>query len=556
MNYLVLIIFILSIKGCTHLDETALYIDNLENENNISYKHVNNYGSYIPPMCYTKLKEKHKVYNACYSCHTRGKHPNFINDTILQKEYSFPKKMMKNPYLNLFKDKSKKALLLSDDAILTYVNKSNYFDDNRLIILRKNLPKKWFGYKPDCYFNFDSNGFDRDTENKYTLWRAFRYYPFLGTFWPTNGSTDDVMIRLDKNFSLDKNKKFNINIYTINLAIVEANIKQKEIPINLVDETNYGVDLDGDGKIAQARKIFYSSSFKISYVGYAKELLAKKKIHLVSGLFPLNTEFLHSVRYLTLKNNHVTSAKRMKELRYTKKTYWKNYAQLKQLADEELRESTMNQSRYPQLKVYRGDFKKGFDNNLGWIYQGFIEDRQGVLRPQTNEETLSCMGCHSAIGATTDTIFSFARKFEGVNERNNNFGWNHWSQKDLKGVKDRKLSYKIDGVKTKNILEYTFYLKQSMGNEFRDNQEINKKFFNKDNIPIDSEINKIKDDVSYLLMPSKQRALELDKAYKTIVEEQSFINGRDSNMKPIKTAYKDVNSSSTGVKRIITQSLQ
>jgi hypothetical protein len=47
---------------------------------------------------------------------------------------------------------------------------------------------------------------------------------------------------------------------------------------------------------------------------------------------------------------------------------------------------------------------------------------------------------------------------------------------------------------------------------------------------ISSEAQKIRTDVSYLLFPSAKRALELNKAYKVIVDEQSFIYGRDAHV--------------------------
>ena len=50
------------------------------------------------------------------------------------------------------------------------------------------------GFRPDLDFEqgFDVDGFARDGSG----WRALRYKPFPGTFWPTNGSIDDVFIRL------------------------------------------------------------------------------------------------------------------------------------------------------------------------------------------------------------------------------------------------------------------------------------------------------------------------------------------------------------------------
>ncbi|MCX7913864.1 MAG: hypothetical protein N2511_04690, partial [Thermodesulfovibrionales bacterium] len=41
----------------------------------------------------------------------------------------------------------------------------------------------------------------------------------------------------------------------------------------------------------------------------------------------------------------------------------------------------------------------------------------------------------------------------------------------------------------------------------------------------------LREDISTLLYPSKERALMLNKAYWTIVKEQSFIRGREANIK-------------------------
>lgn len=49
----------------------------------------------------------------------------------------------------------------------------------------------------------------------------------------------------------------------------------------------------------------------------------------------------------------------------------------------------------------------------------------------------------------------------------------------------------------------------------------------------------LKDDISYLLMPSSKRALKLNKAYRLVVKEQSYIYGRDVNIKPSNNVYKD-----------------
>ena len=82
------------------------YIQNLEVENNISYAEiVNTRGSYITSMCYTKTMDEttNRVFNPCYSCHTKGEIPNYYNDSNLQVEYNFPAEVMTNPFTNLFK---------------------------------------------------------------------------------------------------------------------------------------------------------------------------------------------------------------------------------------------------------------------------------------------------------------------------------------------------------------------------------------------------------------------------------------------------------------------
>src|SRR6185312_7951444 len=85
----------------------------------------------------------------------------------------------------------------------------------------------------------------------------FRYKPFPGTFWPTNGSTDDVMIRLPRFFRSDAQGVENREIYKANLAILETALGVGDkVPdekilrrVESIDESVVGLDLNGDGKI-------------------------------------------------------------------------------------------------------------------------------------------------------------------------------------------------------------------------------------------------------------------------------------------------------------------
>ena len=532
----------------------------------ITSKNIKNMDSvYISPQCYTKTQDnKGNTFNPCYSCHINSSAPNFIDDFDLQASYDFSESSNKNPFTNSFKDRTTLVEKIADKEILSYINQSNYkSSDGRIIIADKlnyDLPSKWDfaydgkkdgkwkGYIPDSYFNFDDEGFDKDLNGIYTGWRAFAYTPFLGTFWPTNGSVDDVLIRLPKSMMQDEKGNFSKEIYKINLAIVESMIKKQDIKLDFeVDESKYNVDLNHNNLVDKTSIIVYKWNkpdalskypkviYKNYYVGLAKKELIENKLHISPGLYPDGTEFLHSVRYIGIdeQKNSIKMSPRMKELRYTKKTSWNNYSQLSNAAQSEIKEKDAFPER---LRGVKGDMEKGLSNGLGWVYQGFIEDKNGNLRPQSYEETLSCIGCHSGIGATTDSSFAFPRKFDEKN------AWYHWTKKDLKGTKDRVLSNKKG--------EFVFYLEQNRaGDEYRANEEIKNKFFDKDGKLIQSEVDKIKDDITYLIYPSVKRAIKLNKAYKVIVDEQSFIYGKDAHIKPLDdSVHKEVEpGKSTGI---------
>ena len=548
-------LFVLSVlfvfSGCSNPDQAKETIDgndteSLLNDNNTTglfYGHHINKTAYIPSMCYTKTVDKDgNTHNPCYACHNKNNPPNFtLDDQVLQLIYAFPSMALKNPYSNLFKDFTKDVAAIGDDEIVRYVNKSNYFDKNGSIILANklaNLPDnwdyikngKWDGYIPDCYYHFDHEGFDHNPKNKkLTGWVAFGYMPFLGTFWPTNGSTDDVLIRLPAPFrQASKKGDNNTSIYKLNLSILEALIKKSNVTIPPTDENTFGVDLDQDGQLSTAETIVYAQEGNLSkmhYVGYAGKLQEEGKVHIAGGLYPVGTEFLHSVRYINADDNGgISIAPRMKELRYGKKIAWLNYRELENLGKAAKRVVDDDPNA---IEFFGGNLEGGLTNELGWQYQGFIENTDGDLRPQNEEETLNCMGCHSAVSTTTDTTYAFPRKLD-----NHNGGWYHWTQYSLKGVPE--FQYK-DGT-----YEFSNYLKlNKSGNEFRTNQEVLKKFY-VDNDLNASAIEILHHDVSYLLYPSYKRALLLNKAYRALVKTQSYTKGRTAHIKPLSNVYKKV----------------
>jgi hypothetical protein len=504
---------------------------------------LHNPQAYIPSQCYTKTEdEEGRVHNPCYACHVESRRPNYINDADLQQAYAFPDRAFSNRWTNLFEDRGAAVDAQSDQAILAYVRQDNYLDadgEPRLASILAEPPAgwdfdgdgRWDGYVPDSYFQLDERGFDRDPEGRYTGWRAFAYYPFLGTFWPTNGSTDDVLIRLAPELREDENGTFDPDAYRLNLTIVEAVVKEKNVAMDPVDESRFGVDLDKDGVIGTASQVTYDwaplEGRTMSYVGRALVRQRAGELKLAAGLYPLGTELLHSVRYIDVTDDGIALAPRLKELRYARKVSWRTYAQLEEQALAELKESHDFPDR---LRLVRGDVEHGVSNDQGWVYQGFIEDAGGDLRPQTFEESVFCVGCHGGVGATRDGVFSFHRKLD---HRAHQQGWYHWTQEGIQGLPEPR---RADG-----RFEYTAYLEENgAGDELRENDEVRERFFTSDGALDPEAVDRLHQDIGHLLLPSRERALTLNKAYRAIVQDQDFVHGRDPTVLPAENVHRSV----------------
>ncbi len=446
-------------------------------------RRLRNRVAYIPPQCFTKTRGADgKPKNPCYACHTRSEAPNYVNDDDLQLTLTFPEPATRNPWSNLRSPPIARAPAMSDEEVLAYVRESNYFDTGGQIALTRALEKpppdwdtngngRWDGFTPDVRFAFDAQGFDHGSDGALNGWRAFAYYPFVGTFFPTNGSTDDVLIRLDPAMREDAAGRFDLATYILNLAIVEALIRRADVAIDPIDETGFGVDVDLDGRLDRATHVKFDAApdgrggTRMHYVGRAHDLEARGDFPIAPGLFPLHTEFFHTVRYLDVgPDGVVTMAPRMKEARYARKVQWFTYEQLETHVGLE-KFAAMNSTDRTHSVLSLGE--AGVSNEQGWDFQGFIEARDGSLRPQSVEESAFCEGCHGGIGATTDGIFSFARKLgDGAPAH----GWFHWSQHGLRGLPEPKRG---DGQ-----YEYSLYLHEAgAGDELRSNTEVLKRFF-------------------------------------------------------------------------------
>jgi hypothetical protein len=518
--------------------------------------------AYIPPQCFTKTRADDDAghtpaRNPCYVCHTRSRPPNFTDDQDLQVILSLPVSARNNPWTNLFDPPALRPARSgdardmrnvgnvnerSDEEVLRYVREDNYFDDQGNIRLARALDAPpaawdgdgngvWDGYRPDVWFRFDDRGFDHRPDGAFSGWRAFAYYPFPGTFFPTNGSADDVLIRLDPSLQENAAGTFDAHVYEVNLAIVEGLITRADVPIEATDEAALGVDLDLDGHLGRATRVAFDGSpdgtaTRMRYVGRARDAGPGGAMPIAPGLFPLGTEFFHSVRYLDVgKDGQVTMAPRMKEVRYTKKVEWLTYKQLRARAVTETLEQEQSTDGVREMLWAR---ERGMFNGFGWMLQGFIEAADGALRPQWFEETVPCVGCHGGLGVTTDSIFSFARKIRAGRDATR--GWFHWSQHDLRGIAEPRRS---DGQ-----YEYALYLREAgAGDELRENGEVLQRFFDPAHALRAAALERLHGDIAYLLLPSPERALDLDRAYRAIVAEQSFRLGRDAVLAPAHNVY-------------------
>ena len=219
-----------------------------------------------------------------------------------------------------------------------------------------------------------------------------------------------------------------------------------------------------------------------------------------------------------------------------RKTRWQTYFDRQEGALAEAKERVSFPDR---IALFDGDEETGISNGTGWRLQGFIEDAQGALRPQTFEETVFCMGCHGGIGVNDDDTLAFPRKLGADAFRG---GWYHWTQKGLSGTPDL--------VRADGQGDYVHYLRtNAAGDEFRANVELMRAWL-KDGELSAAKAGDIREDIAPLVTPSPERAMDLNAAYRMIVREQSFTKGRDATIAPMDaTVWREVEQDQeTGIK--------
>lgn len=484
-------------------------------------KLIGNVEAGVPPQCYT-LTGTHS--NPCWTCHTSRNGSNQTDDWRLQQRYDFSDLGRTNHWTNLFQDRRTAIAGIGDAEALAYIRQDNYAALRPALLAQPGYQ----GWVPDLDYRqgFDAEGFARDGSD----WRAFRYKPFPGTFWPTNGSTDDVLIRLPARFRTDAAGHPSRAVYKANLSILEAAMAVPDtVPdtklsrrIELVDEAATGIDLDGDGRIGGT--VSRIRGLPAHYAGAAAgEAVLRYD-------YPQGTEFLHTVRYVDPDAPELMSA-RFKEVRYAYKRFQLNEQTRQWRYDEEARERDIG-----GLPHYSGTSSSGQTNAFGWRLQGYIEDAAGRLRLQTREEQIYCMGCHTGIGVTVDQTFSLPRKVPGAAG---------WGPQSLAGIQDVPQA----GSKEPEILRYL--RRVGGGDEFRANGEMLERFFpggRLDGAKVRRAAPGGPGDIRDLIVPSRSRALQLDKAYMLIVREQSFIHGRDALLAPAANVQAQIDNTDTALK--------
>jgi hypothetical protein len=507
LSLLTTLLFLLgAICGCDYLEDTGAINtsesvtaqkdypyeqgDNIPALAYIEHGEIYNPESVIPPQCYTKTEGTN---NPCYACHQsydgNEKRPNQMGDGTLQGNYEFSDVGLTNSWKNLFIDRSQLIEAISDNEIARYVSQDNY---SEATAMPDTMRVKGLALAEKA---FDEQGMAKDGSG----WVAYNYKPFPSTFWPTNGSTGDAMIRLPLSFR-QQNGEDNPAVYMANLTLVEMAIKDVQtLPVNGVDETLLGIDINGDNVLTSSVNVMNRQTH---YLGDARG------IPLVKMLYPEGAEFLHTVRYIGVdEEGNIFNASRMKEVRYMKKHQFRSRESLASAYYAEAKDKHFE--KLPQTR-YLGE--RGIDNGFGWTINGYIENEDGELRAQHSQELAFCNGCHKTIGSTFDQTFSFARKVPGSK------GWGYINLREIEDVPNIN---EEEG-------EFLTYMRRvGGGDEFRQNAEMLAKWFTENGTLDEQQLASAKT-VYDIITPSPQRAKSLNKAYLTIVKEQSFLFGRDA----------------------------
>jgi len=381
--------------------------------------------AHVPAQCH--IETSRGAQNACLFCHTNGVYQAGLGNNFpqagaeprlgnLQLEYSFTPinpfatSPSRNPWENtLTPEKLREAVAaLGLDPqtwdMEAYIREENW---QAAFQQRPGDPRDWDSGEETPFRLFPGldpvdlpadadgfvrsgaprNGYFQDSDERWvTGWRAVNFMPY-GIFTPMTGSVSGIYIRLPKPFMQRADGGFDLHVYARNLDRLERAIQDRLRP--------------EDGEF---------------YEGAARTVAIER------GLYPVGAEIAHPLHYVDVaadgRDRAVspypgTRARRVKEIRYMYK--WKAFypTQFRPGLKEE------------GAPVYGNDEQGWVDNGVGWYLAGYIEDKNGALRPQNREELAQCIGCHSGVAATefpvftsgtgntVDSTWSLPRKFPG-----------------------------------------------------------------------------------------------------------------------------------------------
>jgi hypothetical protein len=399
----------------------------------------------VPAQCHTETSLGRQ--NACLFCHTNGLYKQGLGNNNpqagampqvnFQIDYGFDPysaqapTAAKNYWLNTLSPETLLAAITAMDIDPNEWNMQDYIQEDNwqaAYNLRLGKSSDWdSGY--DQPFRLlpslnpaalpaDNDGFVRSNDAKdiyfnddfggNTGWRAINFMPY-GIFSPMTGSVSGIYIRLAAPFMQNSSGDFDLAIYQQNLDLLRDAIQ------NRLTETS-----------------------PTNYFG------AASAIKVVAGSYPQGTELAHPLHYVDTtadgSNGKLPGmrATRVKEVRYMYK-------------DEDFNPMEARPGDGTGDQIYGNDKQGWVDNGSGWLLAGYIEDKNGDLRPQTRQELTQCIGCHSGFhyqtkdpnftsgtGNTVDSTWSFPRAF------NSDLGW---QEMDYLGTKIR------DGVATSTTPE-------------------------------------------------------------------------------------------------------
>lgn len=382
----------------------------------------NPYG-HIPAQCYIETSGGGQ--NACLFCHTDGlagkafgnnnPHADLNPRGSLQLIYSFAPlgRFVANPSANpwentLFPGKLREAVLKRDPDFARWDMQAYIRQDNwsAAFAARPGDPGDWDakvshplrlfpGLDPaDLLAHADgfvrsrdpAHGLFQDARGWLTGSRAVNFMPY-GIFTPMTGSVSGIYIRLPRVFMRDGAGQYSLAVYQANLELLRRAIQDR---LGAADPSRY--------------------------YGRAADQPVRR------GLYPVGTEFTHPLHYVDVDADGGdvavspfpgTRGRRVKEIRYM----------YKRLPFDPL--APIQGGKEEDAPVYVGAREGWIDNAVGWVVAGFIEDARGALRPQTPEELMQCLGCHSGlygnepsqfssgVGNTVDSTWAFPRQLKG-----------------------------------------------------------------------------------------------------------------------------------------------